>query len=362
MKLAHTCGERGGKIGVTDLPDVTVGGAKSEGRSERKEIKKTMLRSRSRRALLASCVTGALSIASTAVLADDALAAETRHLTITNTEGIGVKARQQPSLASDHSVGPPEGASIEATCQTYGEPVGPNANRLWYRTTWSGKTFYVNDRYTDSPRIASDPPLPGLPMCEAPAPSTTKPAEPTRSDPTFNANAAADWAAAHVRDYQPFDAACTWFASQALWAGGVPQTDVWNGYTPQKGIGQWRPGTPTATVAKDLYHYLQRAHPRSTFRPITAELRTHALPEARRGDLIFYDYGDGISHATVVVNIGANNYPNVAEWGTTALNRFWGIHQRNRDSQRGWSWSNRDKSWLADLHPGMKAYLVQIKL
>jgi hypothetical protein len=48
----------------------------------------------------------------------------------------------------------------------------------------------------------------------------------TAGGSTNDSAAAAQWAAEHSNDTQPFDAACTWCASNALWAGSLPQDSL----------------------------------------------------------------------------------------------------------------------------------------
>lgn len=60
-----------------------------------------------------------------------------------------------------------------------------------------------------------------VPECSSPPPIPT---------PQYNRTAAINWALAHAEDPQPYTSMCTWFVSNALWAGGLPQTPLWNNY------------------------------------------------------------------------------------------------------------------------------------
>lgn len=101
---------------------------------------------------------------------------------ITNTGGVGVRQRHNPTVASSYSGVAPEGATINVACQTWSEPVGNYGNRLWLKVSRSGTgLWWIADTYTNSPRKASDGPLPGIPMCG----TTTSVQGPTSSHPSL---------------------------------------------------------------------------------------------------------------------------------------------------------------------------------
>jgi hypothetical protein len=97
---------------------------------------------------------------------------------ISNTGGVGVRQRTEPRAAAPYNGVAPEGAAINMRCQMWGDAMGNYGNRLWFEVTRSGvsRPFFVPDTYTNTPRRASDPALPGIPMCGTGAvtgPSTT---------------------------------------------------------------------------------------------------------------------------------------------------------------------------------------------
>ena len=115
------------------------------------------------------------SILALSVHAESADAASYR---ITNTGGIGVRQRHNPTIASSYSGVAPEGAWFNVECQTWSEPVGNYANRLWLKVNRSGVgfSFWIADTYTTSPRTAAGPALAGIPMCSGTTTPTTPPA------------------------------------------------------------------------------------------------------------------------------------------------------------------------------------------
>lgn len=80
-----------------------------------------------------------------------------------------ISARLTPTGAPTNLIGIYRGQGFGVQCQTIGEPVGPG-NTLYFQTTWNvpGRgptTIYVPDTFTDSPHLAGQPALPGIPMC-----------------------------------------------------------------------------------------------------------------------------------------------------------------------------------------------------
>lgn len=100
------------------------------------------------------------------LITEDAASATSTY-TIVNTGGVGVRQRFEPRIASGYSGVAPEGSRITVRCQTWSEPVGRFGNRLWLQVTRSGyaQPFFIADTYTNSPRTATGPALPGIPMC-----------------------------------------------------------------------------------------------------------------------------------------------------------------------------------------------------
>ena len=93
-----------------------------------------------------------------------------------------VSARSAPTSAPTGVYGIPRGAAFGVQCQVIGQPAGPNGNTLYFLSEYAGRVFYIPDTYTDSPHLAGQPPIAGIPMCgSTPAPAPPPPIQ--GSDP-----------------------------------------------------------------------------------------------------------------------------------------------------------------------------------
>lgn len=84
-------------------------------------------------------------------------------VTVVNTDGQGISSRYEPRLAATNGYGAPAGAVVSTICWTTGDPVGPNANRLWWYISYAGRQFYAPDRYLSTPYTATS--TPSEPRC-----------------------------------------------------------------------------------------------------------------------------------------------------------------------------------------------------
>jgi hypothetical protein len=100
---------------------------------------------------------------------------------IVNTDGQGVSSRSAPRNDARNGYGAPEGATVMTNCWTWGDSVGPYNNRLWWLITYSGRQFYVADRYLSTPNRANQPPG-SEPQCGS-APATPPPPQSSSSPP-----------------------------------------------------------------------------------------------------------------------------------------------------------------------------------
>jgi hypothetical protein len=292
--------------------------------------------------------------------------AVTAPIHIRGTGGDGVLIRPTPS-ASQPGVGwMPEGASPDYNCFTYGDVVG--GVPVWFSVNYNGKTGYYASFYDDS-HYQSESELSsqyGIPKCGAaspappPAPDPTQ--TPTRGVPIpavqFNRDATRAWALGHAKDRPPNGTSCTWFISQALWEGGLPQSRLWS-----KAAGTFRtvPGTATAWQTPAFVQYVRLHFPRSTYQEIS--LRDNKVPTAQIGDVIVYDWDgkattsvvSGLDHASLVTGIASGQYPLVSEWSADGTNAL-------RYSQRGWTWSQVHGMWLQSEPSARntKAFLLHI--
>lgn len=265
--------------------------------------------------------------------------------TVSGTGGEGLFVRPGPSQDSGAPITKlAEGTFVTIDCYRAGQVVAG----YWYTgDTWQHITSpvvgWVTDTYLNT---GHNGPLPGEPAC-----TTTTP---TKPNPFYNRTKAKNWALA-MGD-QPYDhaqaAGCTWFVSRALWNGGFPKSATW---TDKGSHGTLRrlPGTATAWVADKFVAYLRSRFPVANYR---LDFKTSAVPQAQIGDVIAYDWeGDGhVDHVAFVVNIGKNQYPDVAEWGVSGS-------RRTPYKKRGWSWSELSHNWMSKVYPKGRATLIHIR-
>lgn len=328
----------------------------------------------SRRRLLLAAVLLAISMVATVTTAaitttTRASAASGPIFTVMNTSETlpdGVWFRNSPHTADTDRVtghGVYMNEQVRLRCYAWGDAVGPYNNQLWYfvlnvtrpTNASAANQGYLNAHYINDGKLANQIDS-GLPQCGA------APTPPPPPNAFYNRTAAINWALTHAQDPQAYGAMCTWFVSNALWAGGFPKTAVW---TDQGSYGS-APGTRTAWWLPSFLSYIQ-ANFSTTLTNITSDFSTNAVPQAQPGDLILYDWGNGqgISHVALVVDIAPNQYPEVSEMGQYDLN-LWDaainklVHVRSSYVKRGWTWSAVNNRWLQWKYPNVKAYLLHI--
>ena len=134
---------------------------------------------------------------------------------------------------------------------------------------------------------------------------------------------AASYALATVGQPQPSDEACAWFVSNALWAGGLPEDDVWNENTSHGYIWNFGQGSPTAADVTLLTQYILTTYPASYLQQLDLSPDATSWPTSI-GDVIIYVWdgdpnwltgGDHDTHMALVTNIEPSGYPDVSEWG-----------------------------------------------
>ena len=265
----------------------------------------------------------------------------------------------------------PTGTEFDIQCFSLGDNVF--GDRVWdYGTNKrTGHKGYAADKYIDTRVTQGHEPeqlkAQGIPECGNQSLQGSDPnLQPAASVPIFisyNRNAAKNWALAHAEDKPPDAGSCIWFVSQALAAGGFPQTNTWNlRFSNPTLAGTLRYGTDAARIVPDFIQYMR------TLPYVQVEYLGHMstginnVPDAKPGDVIIYDWeGDGVpDHADVVVGHAKNNpqYPLVSGWsenGSKAVNYQY----------RGWTWSAEHKppEWLQS-EPGnnnMQAWLIHVR-
>lgn len=278
---------------------------------------------------------------------------------IRTTSDVGLY--YEPSTASHPAlITVPRGTSPDYVCWTRGESV--QGLNVWFRVRYDGLTGYIASRYDDSTykhatQIESKY---GIPNC------ADVPEEAAVETPNsfYNRSAAVEWALAHARDKQAHGEMCTWFVSNALWAGGFATSDEWTSEGYFQSLNSRLPGTPTAWKVVATMNYLTERFSVSQF-DLTSAFVTKAVPQAEPGDIIAYDWtGDGVyDHLSMVVRIADGQYPVVAEWGTAG----WGADiapwsSRSSYTDRGWTYSAKNKKLLQELeeYEGITAKLLHI--
>jgi hypothetical protein len=253
-----------------------------------------------------------------------------------------INVRTGPGLEHDVATTISSGTDFLIGCWTTGAPVtGPyGTSEIWYSTPNDGPGW-VTDAVIWT---GSNDPVTA--QCDAVA--VEQPAAPRVYSPL---NAAA-WARDHAFDTPLFEAGdCTWFVSQALWAGGLPRTADWthDSEDPDKTTRGFHPGpTPAARLADKLFYYLIDNEIGQVEK---IEWSDNTAGGAEIGDLIFYDlqiYGKyDIDHAAIVTGFNADGYPLVTQHTNAALDKFW-------------SWSDGYGDWIEYAYPGSVAYLIKI--
>jgi hypothetical protein len=304
--------------------------------------------------------------------------------TIFNAEG-GIYYRNSPHWADTSAtpgVGVYNGDQVELICGGFGDAVGPYNDTAWSYVNNLSRSVgdgWVNEHYINDGAVA-DQFATGEPMCGSNIPGASGGSGSSQSSGSgssgsgqsssppsgvsFDRGAAVAWAKAHARDWPGYPAACTWFVSHALWAGGLPQTSSWTsaGSHGSHWKRSWRPGTPAAWAVPDFVSYIMGAFPKSTLRQLTFSPKTNSVPDAQEGDVIVYDwYGHSsvfawayMQHVALVVGFDKNHGPRVAEWGTNGT-------KPTPYPSRFWTWSKLRGEWLQEEYHGkVQAFLLHI--
>lgn len=309
--------------------------------------------------------------------------------TVMNAEG-GIYWRSEPNWNAAEAIsgfGVYNGTTIEVHCYQSGSSVPGSADTMWEQATDVAGSGYgsgwLNEHFINDGQPI-DQPSPGVPPCGSP-PSEEHSVEHAEEHPgggdddatsggsgtatptngsstvTFNRQATVAWAKAHAKASPGYPAACTWFISQALWAGGLPKTASWTSTGSHGHSWSKRPGTAAAWDVPDFVSYIMGTFPHSTLRKLTFSASTNSVPEAEAGDVIVYDWSGSssvlayyyLAHAALIVGFDKNHGPRVAEWGTN------GTHPTPYPS-RFWTWSKLHNEWLQQEYPKVEAFLLHI--
>jgi hypothetical protein len=247
-----------------------------------------------------------------------------------------------------------EGATPSRDCAVFGDYVGDV--RVWFRVADAGVSGYIPSYYDDShyQTMAELTAKYGIPECASQGLDASSPAADAPLNPSYYRTAGVEWAVAHAQDDQGSGTLCTWFVSNALWAGGLPTSEA------------WQKGTRSSVYVTDLRDYLVD-NGIASWSDITANLTTNAVPGADIGDVIVYDWeGDGeLDHMAYVVDITADQYPEVAEHGQFDFTKnpwFKLSTPRSPYIERGWTYSELNHQWLQaeEGNSSMRVHLLHI--
>lgn len=238
---------------------------------------------------------------------------------VTGTGGVGLKVRPDPY----DPAAPPitvlaDGTAFTAICAVRGRDV--LGNNVWHLIS-APVRGWIADYYTTTPGFNQY--LPGEPEC-------------------YHRAAARDWAVAHYADAERYPGNdCTWFVSQALWAGQLARTGNWT-------------DQPSPTVPAIRADALKNALIQAGYATIREVQWTDVTAGgAQLGDIIAYDWAgapDGvIDHVAIVTALDAQRAPSVTQHSLARLNRYW-------------SWDPGANAPVSQSHPGSRVYLIQIRL
>jgi hypothetical protein len=264
----------------------------------------------------------------------------------------GLNAHNGPGTGYAVVGGLSNGQAIDISCQTKGTLVGVGLpgtpTDVWDQLT---NGWYITDYYTSTPGLAGGYTA-GIPQCGA------APPPPPAPQAIYNRTAAKNWAINNVNNangsllyYSGDD--CTYFVSQALWAGGISKTADWTNDStdPSKLFNSviWNPGpTKTATAADIFKNYVVNSGI-ATIKEVSWSDNTAG--GAQIGDIIGYDWqgpADGIlDHLAIVTDLNAQHYPSVSQHSNSRLNRYW-------------SWDIDKNDWIQNTHLGSRVYLIHI--
>jgi hypothetical protein len=206
-----------------------------------------------------------------------------------------------------------KGSSVTIDCYSVGQNVSGT-------TIWD---HLVNGGYVSDSLILTFSNKPVVPICGA-----------------YNRSAAASWALAHVNDAPRYpEDDCTWFVSQALWAGGLAKSVDWS---------DTRYGLPYPTwdaVNADYFkNYIASQSGLGTIQQLSTSQKN--VPQAQLGDIIAYDWNhDGkVDHVVIVTSI-SGQYPTISS-------------HTYRGTQ-AWDFNSAGVP-LSRATPGYRAYLIHI--
>ena len=206
----------------------------------------------------------------------------------------------------------PKGSSVSIDCYAEGEDV--SGTTIWDHTPsgWISDALMLTG--SDSPVVA---------LCAGRS---------EQSSGNYNRSAAAAWAITDAYIPPTFHNDCTWFVSQALWAGGLPQTSNWTSASwnffdlAQKSRGLGSPSRAAASA-----DYFKNALQEDGLAQLT-EISPSDLTGggAQLGDVILYDWDNGadgkIDHVAIVTEIGQDGTVGISQHTPARDYRQWNLN------------------------------------
>jgi hypothetical protein len=173
-------------------------------------------------------------------------------------------------------------------------------------------------------------------------------ADPAAGRPAYARSTAVAWAKKHVNDKEVFPGNdCTWFVTQALWAGKLPKSASWD---------------TSADLASQNADALRKFVVSAGYATFTlVKWSDNTAGHAQLGDVIAYDWwnrngttkADGImDHLAIVTKLNSSGYPYVTQHSLPRLDRYWSWDPEAK---------NKQGDWIQFSKPGSKAYLIHIK-
>lgn len=266
--------------------------------------------------------------------------------------GIGIYPHSSPDMREATRSGPavPDGTVISVACELVGQSVTSpvTTTSVWAKTT--GGEFYPT-AFLNTGTNGWTPGVPACPEMNVQEPSPPYVDEPSRG--AYNVETATIWAEQNYKTFeQRYGANCTWFVSNALWKGGLEKTGRWTdsgGNLFDQANKDDYPGPTKAAASAD--HLKNALIEEKDAKISQLDVRVDGVPDARVGDLIFFDWRNGdspeghVSHVVMITDI-VNGVPY-----TTGNTPSYTYHQWNTASSGG---------PMVDAEPKVIPYLVRI--
>lgn len=322
-------------------------------------VQNTDPRVRRRRILrvIAVVMTGLLAVSLATANSSGAVADTVLPQHVYNTGGEGLYLHPAaPGLNTATSELMPDTTEFDVDCFSVSDNVLGDV--VWDHGTdaTTGATGWVADYYVDTPvqmgQEVDQLTSLGLFACGSSTQSDTSPGSTVDNSysgsttVSYDRNAAAQWAQDNANASPHFsDDDCTFFASRALWAGGLPRSPIWTDTAfidkSQPRLNSYPVPSPSrnAAQANALVQYLVYGTGMASMTPI--DWSDNTAGGAQLGDLIAFDWNapgpDGsIDHIAIVTGFNADGYPLVSQHSPGRLNKYWSWDPGLNGSPSGW--------------------------